>query len=559
MSLTRKKNLLLLFVFIGSLFIWLSLISFFSFIAQNNLRQGRFDLANKQAKVARILLKPIAQVSITTKKFAFFKAWDSTLELIILTPDLNNSFNQMKTAFTNQQGALITPEQIALLEKTDQIYQQLLIAVSQSRLLQWQIPQNTLKQLREAGLILTDLPAFLKIITQKDQRITTLLQNSDEIRATGGFIGSVASLELKRNQLQPTTFYDVYDLAGQIQSLVPAPTPVRNYLTTGKEMNLQDANWHPDFTQSAPVILELLQQTELKDTTVLIGVNLKLVEAILAITGPLELTDSQTVVTAANFSQLARQERKNFFAGDKQKKQFLQEVYTILKIKLVETNLQKQLQLLNLIGENLDSRDVVLYSPTAELQTLIEDHRWGGAITPTTDNFLYLLESNVGINKANQGIERNISLSWQADQIELKLEFINHNQPLSSAEVQQIKANPALLQAPHLGYVNYQRLISNLKLEPINLSCNGENNKILEKNIIQVDQAQAHQLAWLILVPEQNAVVCELTLKPEKTLRSNATWTILKQPGLPPSQYIFNYFGRQLNKSLAADFIIEPN
>jgi len=559
MSLTRKKNLLLLFVLIGSLFIWLSLLSFFSFVAQNNLKQGRFDLANKQAKVARILLKPIAQVSIATKKLAFFKAWDSTLELIILTPDLNNSFNQMETAFANQQGELITPEQIALLEKTNRIYQQLLIAVSQSRLLQRQVPQNTLKQLREAGLILTDLPSFLKIITQKDQRITMLLQNSDEIRATGGFIGSVASLELKRNQLQPTTFYDVYDLAGQIQSLAPAPTPVRNYLTTGKEMNLQDANWHPDFTQSAPVILELLQQTELKDTTVLIGVNLKLVEAILAITGPLELTDSQTVVTAANFSQLARQERKNFFAGDKQKKQFLQEVYTILKIKLVETNLQKQLQLLNLIGENLDSRDVVLYSPTAELQTLIEDHRWGGAIAPTTDNFLYLLESNVGINKANQGIERTISLSWQADQIKLKLEFINHNQPLSPAEVKQIKANPALLQAPHLGYVNYQRLISNLKLEPINLSCNGENNKILEKNIIQINQAQAHQLAWLIPVPEQNAVVCELTLKPEKTLRSNATWTILKQPGLPPSQYIFNYFGRQLNKSLAADFIIEPN
>jgi len=67
------------------LFIWLSLISFFSFIAQNNLRQGRFDLANKQAKIARILLKPIAQASTTTKKLTFFKAWDSTLELIILT------------------------------------------------------------------------------------------------------------------------------------------------------------------------------------------------------------------------------------------------------------------------------------------------------------------------------------------------------------------------------------------------------------------------------------------------------------------------------------------
>ena len=77
-----------------------------------------------------------------------------------------------------------------------------------------------------------------------------LLQNSNELRPTGGFIGSVGVIKFEDGILSDFRIDDVYTLDGQLKGHVDPPLPIRDLL--GQEhWYLRDSNWSPDFKESA--------------------------------------------------------------------------------------------------------------------------------------------------------------------------------------------------------------------------------------------------------------------------------------------------------------------
>ena len=84
-----------------------------------------------------------------------------------------------------------------------------------------------------------------------------LLQNQNEIRATGGFIGATAELPLTNGVLGPLVFEDStrVDIPPLINN-PPAPEPLFWYLWAGRLL-FRDANWNPDFPTSAETLLDL--------------------------------------------------------------------------------------------------------------------------------------------------------------------------------------------------------------------------------------------------------------------------------------------------------------
>ena len=109
-----------------------------------------------------------------------------------------------------------------------------------------------------------------------------LLQNSDEVRATGGFLGSLLTVTTRGAHATTYQFSDVYDLDAQIATFPSAPVGVRTYLTGGlDQLHLPDANWERDFPGSAAQISDLLARAGQSRPDLIVAVNSPLLEKLL--------------------------------------------------------------------------------------------------------------------------------------------------------------------------------------------------------------------------------------------------------------------------------------
>ncbi len=360
-----------------------------------------------------------------------------------------------------------------------------------------------------------DLDIILSHFLSEKINYLVLLQNSDELRATGGFTGSYFFLEFSHGIFRLNPIQDIYTVAGQQNNFPQSPAGHYEYLSEGKGLLIQDANWWPELATSAQNIISLWQNIANdspyldKDKKIdgIIFVNLNFIENLLAWIGPVQLPDYETPINADNFAQVARSDRLNFFAGSREKANFLNHSKVAIESQLSELNNQEKLDFLNLILENLKNKNIQIYSQNPELQELWEKLGFGGQlIRKNPSNFyFYNVESNVGINKANALIDREFHFYQNDKQVQqIVIEFINRNEkPIT------INTNPELNMANHLTYVNYQRiyLAPEVKIKQIQTLNDNKELKSVEfstqPHFNQLDQ-EFLELSFLVSVPEQN-------------------------------------------------------
>lgn len=490
-------------------------------------------------------------------QLSLMQAWKETLLIVEEIPQIQGNLEQSLLTAQINQTSLVSPELIQSLNQVNRSVQIIHSFVNDSPLVISMIGDPTTRQLNEVADLLPGFIQMMEKIAGEDINWVILLKNNEELRAGGGFIGSIVSLSTYQGEMSEPVFYDVYDLSNRIQPLSQPPVGVGKYLSEGKGLALTDANWEADFTQSSPIILELLDQTQLPKTDVLIAVNLSLIQDLLKIIGPLKLIDTDQEVNAQNLSYLARQNRLNFFAGDKQKKMFLSQLYQTLKLDLGDLESSEQFRLIGLLLKAIEQKQVLAYSPDSKTQNLIHNVGASGAIDYESDYFLYLVESNVGINKANQAISRSVMIEFQPETVKAVIDFDNNNLPLSTQEKEAIQSNPDLNQADHLGYVNYQRVVTNLPFEKVQIGCNGDSIEPEEISQIKVKQGFASQIGFLLTVAEQNKTSCSVIIKPSILIKPNQSVTVVRQPGLPSTEYLVQFFDQELKFTLKQDILFK--
>ncbi len=340
-----------------------------------------------------------------------------------------------------------------------------------------------------------------------------LLQNSDELRATGGFIGSYFFLEFSHGMWNLTPVQDIYNIAGQQKSFPTSPPGHYEYLSEGKGLLIQDANWWPDLTTSAEKIINLWQEIAAqspyldhnRDIAGIIFVNLDLIESLLEQIGPIQLPDYESAIDSQNFAQLARADRLNFFAGSTEKANFLNHSKAAIENRLSQLNFKENQALINVLFDNLENKNIQIYSRDKELEKIWQKHNFAGQMLRKNLNnfYFYSVESNVGINKANRLVEREFHFYQNDEQIEqIRIKFSNKNQkPLN------INTNPDLNTADHLSYVNFQRLYfaPEIKIKQIQLI--DENGKAETIDFLSQAYFQENQefleISFLLLITEQ--------------------------------------------------------
>lgn len=255
------------------------------------------------------------------------------------------------------------------------------------------------------------LDLYPKVAGFKDQKTyLVLLQNSMELRPTGGFIGSIAVVTVSEGRVLDLSLQDVYVLDGQLKGHVDPPGPIRDLL--GQEhWYLRDSNWDPDFTVSGEKARWFYEKETGTNVDGVIALSLPVIIDLLKVTGPLDLPDYNDRITADNFfGKSLYYTHTNFFPGSTQKKDFLGSLTSALLTKIVSNKSVSPTALFTAVSGGLTHGDILLYFTDRENEAMAGRFLWTGAMTfdGHGSDTASVIEANLGVNKANYYIDRTI-------------------------------------------------------------------------------------------------------------------------------------------------------
>lgn len=259
----------------------------------------------------------------------------------------------------------------------------------------------------------------LREILNRDYII--LLQNNNELRASGGFMGSYAKLKFRQGVLVDTKISDIYNPDGQLLGYVEAPAPVKKAFDFGG-WKLRDSNWDVDFTKAAPQIAWFLEQGG-ENTDGLIAINLSLIQKILEVTGPINGISDKNIWTLAQTKA-----EVDFFPGSTQKQDFLGGVGGALLGELKNLQYFKLLKIFVLVYNELRSKQILVWMKDPSVQKIIQTKFWDGSLGEPRGGYLYIVDSNLGANKANCCVERLVTQEIDGSQSKLTITYKNNNE-----------------------------------------------------------------------------------------------------------------------------------
>lgn len=264
----------------------------------------------------------------------------------------------------------------------------------------------------------------------QDRVYLVLLQNPTEIRPSGGFMGSYAKIKFSHGVVKNIQVQDIYVPDGQIQGHVQPPEPIQTAFGQGW-WRLRDSNWHPDFPTAAQQIDWFFQKGGESQHDGVVAINLNVVKDLVDIYGPLTLPDYDYKVDASNLTYLAQTEAEvDFFPGSTQKKDFLSALTKQLIFKIKSPKPKQVYQSLKLLAKSLEENQVLIWVRNDAVARLIDQMDYNGEVErklATTNHqladYLYIVDANLGANKANCCTHRQASQKLEFGNGQLKTQL----------------------------------------------------------------------------------------------------------------------------------------
>lgn len=274
------------------------------------------------------------------------------------------------------------------------------------------------------SLISDNAGRFKKLLgSGQDKRYLLVFQNNNELRASGGFLGSYALVDFRDGQI---TNLEVpgggsYDTEAGLRLNIAAPEPL--WLVNPK-WHFWDANWWPDWPTTAQNLMWFLEKSAGPTVDGVISFTPSVVEELLKITGPIDLTaDYGVIITAENFWEEVQltAERDNLIADnpdlvahlpageENQPKKIIgalaEKILEVLPEKMNQDNF---LKLAALTEDSLATKQVLLYFSDSDLQKMVEEWGWGGVVAKAPYDYLMVVNTNIAGAKTDRMIRETI-------------------------------------------------------------------------------------------------------------------------------------------------------
>ncbi len=279
-----------------------------------------------------------------------------------------------------------------------------------------------------------------------------ILQNNQELRATGGFIGTVGEVSVDSGDVQRMVFQDVYAVDLPVSGVwnKPSPAPVAKWLEQ-KTLFFRDANWSPDFPQTAKDLLRqygeqrALAQVPAPTFDGLIALEPDLFRRLMRLIGPLQIEDQ--TFTADNFYDALQYDVHMKWHQEgvppAQRKEVVAKLGNELFQKLVNVPVRQWPELLEILTTSLSRKDVLLYLSDPDLQRLVDRRDWSGRAKEAPVDSLWVVDSNLGAWKTDGVMDKQILYG---------LDATNPNEVRATVTLRYRNTNPK----PNWRYIHYR-------------------------------------------------------------------------------------------------------
>lgn len=243
------------------------------------------------------------------------------------------------------------------------------------------------------------------------KRYLVLFQNNHELRPTGGFIGSLALLDIEKGVVTglDVPAGGVYDVAGQFTKNIIAPTPLH---LVNPSWNLQDANWFPHFPASAQKIQWFYEHSRGPSVDGVITLIPRVVEELLRLTGPIDMTeDFGTVIDADNFYDEFQTRAEEKFDATRESKKIIGAMLPLLLQRVVAEldDPERVIALVQMFQEFLDAKDILMSMNDPLLERQIASHGWNGEFISSDRDYLAVVHANIAGGKTDSVIDNVIT------------------------------------------------------------------------------------------------------------------------------------------------------
>ncbi len=266
---------------------------------------------------------------------------------------------------------------------------------------------------RSALALAQSLPDLLGL--ERPQSYLLLAQNQDELRPTGGFISGAGLLTVSQGQIAEFRLEDAYAVDDFTQGPYPAPPePLRRYM--GSELWVfRDVNWSPDFPTSAQDAAALYQLGQGLTVDGVIAFEQTAIQLLLTAIGPVTVPGAPEPISADNVIRYMREAwstspgegvSREWYAH---RKDFMATLGKAIVAQVKSTRDPARVAALaRAMLAMLDERHLVIYAMHPTLATRLAEAGWDGSVQPGGQDYVMVVDANVGFNKVNAVIQESL-------------------------------------------------------------------------------------------------------------------------------------------------------
>lgn len=244
---------------------------------------------------------------------------------------------------------------------------------------------------------------------EHQRRYLVVFQNNKELRPTGGFMGSMAIVDVDRGAIKKIEIPGggLYDYKGGLNEYIAPPEPLQ---VLQDRWYFHDSNWFSDFPSAAKKILWFFETSGGSSVDGLITVNFSVLEDLLHNLGEIKLELDGKVLDASNiWYELQKAVELDYDKEENKPKQIVGELLFQLQEKLLAGDVALKETFFKVILKNLWRKEILLYSNNEQIENLVRAYNFGGEILKNDKaNYLMVVNANLGGNKSDAVVRQHI-------------------------------------------------------------------------------------------------------------------------------------------------------
>lgn len=264
---------------------------------------------------------------------------------------------------------------------------------------------DTLGVLVDNGEILADLFG-----ANGPRKYLFLFQNNNEMRATGGFIGSYGLLDISQGRVQNFFIDGIFNPDGQLIEKIVPPKPIQKMSAA---WSLHDSNWWPDFPTSAREAIKFYEKTGGPTADGVITLTPSVMQKLLEITGPIEMSEYDVTLDSSNFVEKTQYEVEiDFDKEENAPKKILSDLAPMVLNRLLEArDAETVSRVAKAMSDAFSEKHILLYSENKKLQEMISKQGWSGETLQSQRDYVSVINTNINGYKTDGVVKERIEHS----------------------------------------------------------------------------------------------------------------------------------------------------